>query len=48
VRTRGAAGDGRKDDTAAIQSALDEARGGGTVVLPAGRFLAATLHLRDG
>ena len=48
VRARGAAGDGKKDDTAAIQRALDEARGGGTVVLPAGRFLAATLHLRDG
>ncbi len=48
VREGGAAGDGEADDTAAIQRALDEARGGGLVVLPAGRYLASTLHLRDG
>jgi hypothetical protein len=48
VRERGAAGDGETDDTAAIQRALDEARGGGVVVVPAGRFLVTTLHLRDG
>lgn len=39
VRTHGAVGDGRADDTKALQAAIDEARGSGRrVYLPAGRF----------
>ena len=42
-RPFGAAGDGERDDTAAIQRAIDDAaqRGGGTVVLPPGRYLVS-------
>lgn len=46
----GAVGDGRTDDTAAIQAAVTacSAAGGGTVVLPAGHvFLTGTLTLRS-
>ena len=40
VREFGATGDGRTDDTAAIQSAIDKAaEKGGNVYLPAGRYL---------
>jgi len=40
IRAMGAVGDGRADDRAAVQAAIDyiEARGGGTVLIPAGRF----------
>ncbi len=50
VRSCGATGDGRTPDTAAIQSAIDRASGGGggTVAVPAGRYLTGTLVLRDG
>lgn len=40
ARTFGATGEGKKDDSAAIQKALDEcaSKGGGTVKLPAGKY----------
>lgn len=46
----GAIGDGRTLCTRFIQAAIDSchARGGGTVVVPAGRFLTATICLRSG
>ncbi len=49
VRSCGAVGDGRQLDTAAIQGAIDAAaaRGGGTVHVPAGRFLTGALALRS-
>ncbi|HTD86288.1 MAG TPA: glycosyl hydrolase family 28-related protein, partial [Candidatus Binatia bacterium] len=50
VREQGAAGDGRKLDTAAIQKAIDVCaeRGGGQVFIPAGRYLSGSIHLRSG
>lgn len=47
VGSYGAKGDGKTPDTAAIQSAIDacSAAGGGTVLLPAGRYLSGTLSL---
>lgn len=50
VRAFGAIGDGRADDRAAIQAAIDHvaARGGGTVVLPMGRFRIAFTPTKDG
>ncbi len=49
VRDRGARGDGRADDTAAIQAAIDaaSARGGGAVTFPPGTYLSRTLTLRS-
>lgn len=49
VRTYGAKGDGAAKDTAAIQKAIDaaEAQGGGRVVVPAGRYLSGTIHLKS-
>src|SRR5262245_1996092 len=48
VRDFGATGDGRTDDTRAIQHAIDAAHrtGGATVELPAGVWLSGTLRLR--
>jgi polygalacturonase len=45
----GAAGDGQTLDQAALQAAIDAcaACGGGTVYLPAGRYLTGTLFFRD-
>ncbi|MDX2052934.1 MAG: glycosyl hydrolase family 28 protein [Polyangiaceae bacterium] len=45
----GAIGDGRTDDTEAIQLALDRvsAAGGGTLLLPPGVYSCNTLHLRS-
>lgn len=45
----GAAGDGRRLDTAAIQAAADAAhdRGGGTVFFPAGAYLTGSVQLRS-
>ncbi len=51
VLDHGARGDGRSDDTAAIQRAIDAcaANGGGQVSLPGGRtFLTGALTLRSG
>jgi polygalacturonase len=49
VRDFGAVGDGRTDDTATIQRAIDRchARGGGIVRLPAGTWVSGTLQLRS-
>jgi polygalacturonase len=49
VRDYGALGDGRTLDTEAIQRAIDAASsaGGGTVCLPPGRYLAATIRLKS-
>lgn len=45
----GAAGDGRTNDTAALQKALDEAgRCSGAVFLPPGVYLTGELHVRPG
>jgi hypothetical protein len=48
VRDRGAAGDGKHDDTAAFQSALDEAaERKDTVFAPAGTYLCSTLRMHS-
>lgn len=49
VRAYGAAGDGKKSDTAAINRAIAAASdaGGGTVFFPAGTYLSATIRLRS-
>ncbi|ATY33457.1 rhamnogalacturonidase [Sphingomonas psychrotolerans] len=49
VRRHGARGDGVAIDSPAINRAIETAakRGGGTVVVPAGRYLCFTLRLRD-
>ena len=40
VRDKGAKGDGRTDDTEAIQAAIDEVGGtGGTVLVPGGTYM---------
>jgi len=45
----GASGDGQKLDTPALQAAIDacENAGGGTVYIPAGRYLTGSLFLHD-
>lgn len=50
VRDYGAAGDGAAMDTAALQRAVDACAesGGGTVLVPPGRYRCGTLHLRGG
>ncbi len=49
VRKYGAKGNGKHLDTAAIQKAVDacSVSGGGTVLVPAGTYLSATIELRD-
>jgi len=49
VLEHGAMGDGQTLDSPAIQSAIDlcAERGGGTIHLPAGRYLSGSLFLRD-
>jgi len=49
VRDYGAAGDGSKLDTRALQAAIDACAGagGGTVYLPPGRYLSGTLFLKS-
>lgn len=46
----GAKGDGARDDTASIQSAVDfvHARGGGTIIFPPGTYLVTSVNLREG
>jgi hypothetical protein len=46
VRDHGARGDGKTRDTAAIQAAIDAARGG-VVFFPPGDYVTGTLRLRD-
>jgi hypothetical protein len=46
VRDHGARGDGKANDTAAIQRAIDAAPGG-VVLFPPGDYVSGTLHLRD-
>jgi polygalacturonase len=43
VKSKGAKGDGRTDDTAAIQAAIDTVATGGTVLIPDGTYLVSTL-----
>lgn len=49
VRDTGAVGDGKHKDTAGIQASIDACAkaGGGTVLLPAGRYLTGALELRS-
>src|SRR5579864_3438208 len=49
VRQHGAAADGKTNDTAAINRAIQaaSASGGGTVHFPAGAYLAYSIHLRS-
>ena len=48
IRDFGAVGDGVTLNTKAIQQAIDEAgEKGGTVVVPTGKFLTGTIHLRS-
>jgi polygalacturonase len=49
VRDHGAAGDGKAKDHPAIQKAVDAcaARGGGTVLVPAGTYLCGTVELKS-
>ncbi len=49
VRDHGAKGDGKTNDTRALQAAIDAAgRTGGTVAVPPGEYISGTLHLRSG
>src|SRR5260221_2609 len=49
IRSYGAVGDGRSDNTRFIQKAIDEATasGGATVLIPAGKFLTGVLNLKS-
>lgn len=47
IMAYGAAGDGRRSDTRAIQAAIDDcSRLGGRLIFPAGRYLTGTFYLR--
>lgn len=50
ITTYGAVGDEKTVNTAAIQKAIDECsnNGGGTVVVPAGKFISGTILIKDG
>ena len=43
VKSKGAKGDGRANDTAAIQAAIDAVVAGGTVLVPEGTYMVSTL-----
>jgi polygalacturonase len=43
VKSKGAKGDGRANDTAAIQAAIDAVEAGGTVLIPDGTYMVSTL-----
>ncbi|HEY1763313.1 MAG TPA: glycoside hydrolase family 28 protein [Opitutaceae bacterium] len=49
VKAYGAVGDGRTNDTAAINEAIASAEkaGGGTVVFPPGTYLSGSIHLKN-
>jgi hypothetical protein len=49
VRDFGATGDGRTNDTVAINKTIDQSNGsgGGDVIFPAGTYLAASIHLKS-
>jgi len=49
VRSFGAAGDGVRSDTEAINKTIQAAHdaGGGTVLVPAGKYVSGTIHLLD-
>jgi glycosyl hydrolase family 28/pectate lyase-like protein len=47
VADHGARGDGKANDTAAIQRAIDAAAPGTVVLFPPGDYVSGTLHLRD-
>ena len=49
IRTMGAAGDGKTDETAVIQKAIElaAANGGGKILFPAGIYLTKTIVLKD-
>lgn len=49
VRSFGAAGDGKKLDTPAVNRTIDAAfaAGGGTVLFPAGQYVCYSIHLRN-
>jgi hypothetical protein len=48
VRDFGAVGDGKTNDTLAIQQAIDARPGGGEVLVPAGDYLVGSLELKTG
>ena len=49
VKKQGAAGDGKTDDTAAIQKGIDACfqNGGGSVILTDGIYVSGTLYLKS-
>jgi hypothetical protein len=48
VRAYGASGDGKTDDTAAVQKAVDAAPTGGTVRFPRGVYVVRSVNIRPG